>query len=411
MSPKSQATFLLAWAVASLLGAAPARAEPPPPDWNFSWWPKLELENREETLALRLGGRLLLDGGFVRYDEGLVNRTSPPGWNTEGLIRQARIYLLARAWDFDLKAEVDFAPDDPSLTDVYLGWRGPRYIGTVRFGHQKQPFSLEEQTSRRYLVFMERSLASALDPSVRDLGLSVRNTAFDERLQWAIGGFRDTKSTGYEFGELPSWSVSTRVSGLPVWRNDGSHLLHLGLSYQHDFRERGSFSIARSPESSLADDLLDTGPILGVGGIDRIAGEFAWLRGPFEVQGEASYEYLHRDAGAGNLSFGGAYLLASWFATGEHRAYSKKAGVFSQVVPLRNFDPRGGGWGAFQLGARVSYADLDDRDVRGGRETNLTFAANWFLDTHLRLSFNYIHGWVIGQGDVDILQGRFQLLY
>ena len=81
------------------------------------------------------------------------------------------------------------------------------------------------------------------------------------------------------------------------------------------------------------------------------------------------------------------------------------------MVPLESFAPWKGRWGAVQLGARFSHLDLDDKDVRGGIENNVGLAVNWFLFAQLRLSANWIYGHVNGQGDVHVLQGRFQIEY
>ena len=51
---------------------------------------------------------------------------------------------------------------------------------------------------------------------------------------------------------------------------------------------------------------------------------------------------------------------------------------------------KGGGWGAFELAFRASYADLTDKDIIGGRESNLSFGVNWYLTEKIRLMANMI---------------------
>jgi phosphate-selective porin OprO/OprP len=388
----------------------PCSAEPPPPEWKLAWWPKLELSRSDGQHRLRFGGRVLLDGALIRYDRDLSRRSSPAGWSDDGELRQGRIYVRGSFFRaLELKTEVDFAPAEISLTDAYVGWRRLGPLGTARFGHQKVPFSIEQQTSRLHLLFMERSLANALDPSVRDLGLTLRDTALGERLRWAVGGFRSTEADGRQLSPDSNWVASAHVTGLPLWADDGRRLLHLGVSYAHGFRGGDTLSVKQRPESNLADALVSTGTIAGVDAVDAVGAELAWVHGPFSVQAEWSHLFVER--GGGDLDFPGFYVHASWFVTGEHRAYSREEARFAQVAVRKGFDPRRGGWGALQLAARVSYVDLDDRDVRGGRQTDTTLGVNWWPFPFLRLTVNWVHGWVHGEGDVDVVQARFQLAY
>ena len=68
------------------------------------------------------------------------------------------------------------------------------------------------------------------------------------------------------------------------------------------------------------------------------------------------------------------------------------------MKPHREFDPWGsGGWGAFEVAARVSRIDLDDEvddfvgGVRGGVSNNVSLALNWYFNPYVRLSLNYVH--------------------
>ena len=47
------------------------------------------------------------------------------------------------------------------------------------------------------------------------------------------------------------------------------------------------------------------------------------------------------------------------------------------------------GRGAWQVGARYSYVDLNDKRVHGGQENEFTAGLNWFLNPNLKFQFNY----------------------
>ena len=342
--------------------------------WSAEWWPQLRIERQDGEHWVRFGGRLLLDGALIHYGEGL--RLAPEfGWTDAGKMRQGRIFVLGLFFRrVEFKTEVDFAPEEITLTDAYLGLRGLGPLGTARFGNHKQPFSFEKQMSRKYLVFMERSLSEGLQPDLRDVGFSLRSAVLGERLRWVIAGFRDTEATSRSFVRPANWSLAARATGLPLWEDEGRRLVHLGASYNHQFRDDPTFRVSWPPESFVAARLVDTGTIEGVENIDRVGLDAVWVHGPVSLQAEWDHAFLDRKAGRGDLDFWGVYVQASWFATGEHRRYQRGSGVFGPVIPLEDFAPWKGRWGAVQLGARFSHLDLDDKDIRGGIENNVGLA-------------------------------------
>ena len=119
--------------------------------------------------------------------------------------------------------------------------------------------------------------------------------------------------------------------------------------------------------------------------------------------------------GCTDASLWGAYGQVAWFVTGEHRKYSPKYGNFGRTQLKSTFDPAEGTWGAFELAARVSYLDLNDQGIRGGRLFDVTGGANWYLWPNVRVMANYIQSILRdrgtatpGAGDGDIFEMRFQ---
>ena len=88
------------------------------------------------------------------------------------------------------------------------------------------------------------------------------------------------------------------------------------------------------------------------------------------------------------LDFEGAYIYASWFITGESRNYKAKSGKFTRTKPLNAvYD---GGIGAWEVAARFSTLDLNDQEIKGGEEDNVTLGVNWYLNPQVRFMANYI---------------------
>jgi phosphate-selective porin OprO/OprP len=90
--------------------------------------------------------------------------------------------------------------------------------------------------------------------------------------------------------------------------------------------------------------------------------------------------------------------------TGESFTYSH--GKFTRLRPQ---NPRG----AWEVAARYSYLDLDDKGVTGGKERNITIGLNWYAPGgQLRLMSNLIFvstGEVADDKDPTIFQLRAQL--
>jgi phosphate-selective porin OprO/OprP len=49
------------------------------------------------------------------------------------------------------------------------------------------------------------------------------------------------------------------------------------------------------------------------------------------------------------------------------------------------------GPGAWQAACRLSQVDLDDGSIAGGNLIDVTLGLNWYLNTYLRVTTNYIH--------------------
>ncbi|MBW2616272.1 MAG: porin, partial [Deltaproteobacteria bacterium] len=325
--------------------------------------------------------------------------------------------------NYGFKFEVDFARwPDILYKDVYIDVKNIPYVGTIRVGHQFEPFSLEEETSTKFITFMERSLPTlAFDPR-RNTGLLLFNAPLNKRFWWGAGAFKPVKDDApFDFSGPSDWNVSGRIAGLP-WFEDETKLLFLGLSYIHKFRSdstekdrRLEFSVR--PEANLAEALVNTDRLISDGS-DIINPELALVFGPFSLQGEYYYASVDRDTG-GNLDFSGFYVFASYFITGESRAYIASEASFGRVKPKNNFDLKSGsGLGAWEVALRYSCIDLNDGDIQGGEEENFTAGLNWYLNPNVRFMFNYIFAHVedsnagtqfLRAGNTNIFQMRFQI--
>ena len=91
----------------------------------------------------------------------------------------------------------------------------------------------------------------------------------------------------------------------------------------------------------------------------------------------------------GTLAYQGFYAQGMYFLTGEHRDWDPNIGAFKRVVPLNNFSPAHGTWGAVEVGGRYTYLNLDDKGINGGRLNNVTLGTTWYWNANMRFQCNY----------------------
>jgi len=74
----------------------------------------------------------------------------------------------------------------------------------------------------------------------------LQNHAFDKRMTWAIGGFRETDDVGKGFDSNSQYNLTMRVTGTPWYAEQGRKLVHLGLSYSHKFATMTKSALGRA---------------------------------------------------------------------------------------------------------------------------------------------------------------------
>jgi len=384
-----------------LLVAAPiAHADE---DWSISWKKGLRFDRNDGEMGIKLGGRIQEDFAVLLPSSKLQD-VVPGGHGFATEFRRIRITLSGYfAKNVIFKTQYDFASkeddtDTPGFKDAYIGAKNLPYLGTLLVGHMKEPLSLEMMESSNGLTFMERALPYAF-VSDRNTGIRANNTALDQHLTWQFGVFVPTGDKGFNSVESDQVHFTGRVTGTPLFENEGARMIHLGLAgtYQYgnnvieDFKER--------PESNLAKAYLDTGDF------ERderstVGLEAAWVHDSFSLQSEYMGTYLN------STYLQGAYLEASYYLTGEHRVYNRKMGTFTNRV-----HPHDKKWGAWQIASRVSYINLNGNDIRGGKELNFTAGINWYYRKNLKVAFNYVHGNVNNGDTINIAQMRTQIIF
>ena len=92
------------------------------------------------------------------------------------------------------------------------------------------------------------------------------------------------------------------------------------------------------------------------------------------------------------------------------RVNRTSTGAFDRIRPLHNYGKEGG-TGAWELAARLSYLNLNDDGVEGGRLRDLTLGVNWYLNPSVRTMWNYILADPSEGGDLNAFLWRLQVAF
>ena len=287
----------------------------------------------------------------------------------------------------------------------------PRF--KVRFGRMLVPYSYDWYDHlEQYFITPERSLFPLNFGLSRSAGLLAHGRLFQDRLQYAVGGF-----DGHLVGVADNNATRDAVSYLnfkpfanserfPMLRN-----LNLGVSGylgqqvrpQHPLPLRTSLQSSENDEAAQQATsvfLVYNEDAYLLGGHNALAAHIAWYVGglSFEAEWQGGRDHY---AKAGpfhpvSVPVNGSHISASYFVTGE-RVVDR-----SRVDPLRPFDPIHNAWGpgAFEPFARYSNLTLGDTVFKAGladaniwtRSIGMTdIGLNWYLTSYIKIYFDWQH--------------------
>lgn len=372
------------------------------------WRDGLYFDTADGAFSVRVRGRVDNDWGWVTADPQVTEAPGGIGTLDDGVIfRRARLGVQGTIYEvFYYTAEYDFGEGvNTRFADVFMGVNQLPYIGSFQAGHYKEPFSLEQLTSARFITFIERSILDDAFVPARNTGMSIQNAVLDERVTYAVGLFRPTNDvggvvTGAGDGE---YALTARVTALPWYEHDGRCLLHLGIAGSHRDLDDGQIRFRTRPyRMPTVRNFLDTGTVFGENE-DLLGLEAALVLGPLSIQSEYMHAWVDsavvNQVPLGEIGFDGFYIYVSYFLTGENRVYRKPEGVFDRVRPFENFWlVRTGeegclghclGLGAWEITARYAHLNLRDTGIDRGQLNQWTIGLTWYWNPNMKVLWNY----------------------
>ncbi len=394
-------------------------------DGNFTWSPNGRIQVASQY-------------NFVNDPADSVTGSDRPFELNSGMnIRRARMGMegtFYKIWDY--KFEFDFSRGNGSvasgITDAFVRLNVDNAL-SFKIGSFKEPFSLEEAASNRYLTFIERHMSVnsfADNPNTYKTGIGA-NYAVP---RWQTGiAFQTEPVGGWSYASSSAnsnvttlsngnqnrnngsgdmgWGGLARVTGR-IWMEGDHKWLHIGASggrtnVNTQYAADGSVANGGMQFFTFPGTNVDRSNILFTGNLssgsagqsgtrridsyDRMGAETQLVYGPASLQGE----YLRTNINGLGYNNGehltGAYVFGSLFLTGESKTYHVRNGAANRIKPITPFQWSGPGWGALELATGWDYINMSSGAVNGGSMEMLRLGVNWYPHSNVKLQSNIQH--------------------
>jgi len=348
----------------------------------WTWKDGPRCSSADGAFEVLLGGRLQFDSQWVTSDD------YPADTEDASFFRRVRLEVAGHCYtNCIFKVQVDFASGTVTLKDVYVGLRniGATKWGTFKAGHFFEPFGLEDQSSTKYLTFLERAAPTDAFGPGRNDGLGLE-TVWQKRYLVAVGVFHEANDQGVAAGDS-NYALTLRAAGLFLEDEETHRFLHAGFSFSYRSPSGGTVRSRARPDLGMGTRFVDTGDF-AANHVMLFGAELAARYRSFFLAFEFYWNDV-TDAPGVEPTFYGYYVEVGYFLTGEVRGY--KGFLWGRTKPNQNFfDGTGTSWGAWEIAFRYDYVDLSDSGLQGGRQACYTFGLNWYWNPNTRVMFNVI---------------------
>jgi phosphate-selective porin OprO/OprP len=416
----------------------------------------LHFESKDGNFSMSWNGRLqaasqynfindVADNSSYLNSAGTATASLPNEFNSGMNIRRARLGAEGTFMKIlDYKFEYDFSRGNGTvasgITDAFVRLNQSNAM-SYKLGSFKEPFSLEEAASNRYLTFIERHMsvnAFVDNPNTYKTGIGANYAIPRWQTGWAFmtepvgawsaastsvnsgssGNGNGNQSRNNGSGDM-GWEGIARISGRP-WMIDDTRFVHVGVSGGHtdvnnQYKSDGTFQGAGGtgggggmaffafPGTNVdRTNMLNTGNLtygnagsatqVRIDSYDRYAAEIWLNHGPWSVQGE----YLRTNINGLGYNTGehltGAYGFVSYFLTGESKAYHVRNGAANRLRPRQAFGlGKNSGWGAWEVAAGYDYIDMNNGIIRGGKADMARMGLNWYPHSNVKWQANIQH--------------------
>ena len=345
---------------------------------------------------------------FAQDDDSKEQVTINPGfkWRDFRFVANGR-FKLKRPTTWQIGVMWDGVSEEWFIRQTGIMVAVPEIWGNIFIGRAKEGFSLSKVIQGYQIVSVERMhYTDATIPILAD-GIKWLGYVPDKHFFWNLGAFTDWLSEGQSFSSY-DYQFAARFGWSPMESDSAGKLTHIALNLRTGQVNNGELQLRARPESNVAPYFIDTGKFPAQS--TNMAGFEAFYRPGNWMFGTEYYWQFVNSPETGDPMFHGGEVFASWFFTGETRAYNTSGGYFKGISPRRTLFE--GGPGALEAVVRLSYSDFNNAGVQGGEFWRITPQVSWYLSDYSRIELIYGYG-MLDRFDVtgatQIFQTRYQI--
>lgn len=367
-------------------------------DLNGKFRDAFSFESKDRQFLLNVGGRLQSDFRHFNNTDLAANTFD---------IRRAYITFTGKIHQditFEVTGDVSNVSNNNLIDQAFINYQLTQGL-QIRTGQFRMPFSLEEQTSSRFIDFLERSMMNRLVPG-KERGFMVHGSpvkGFVYAVAISNGAGKGTNDT---VAPADGKDIITRVGfNAAEYFDITDKVLHVGVAgSKGSIPSTSAISLSTEPRGIT---WFNTQPFSS-SSVDRTrtAIETALAHRNVKFQAELSnFEYEGIIANQqSEKTIKGGYVEGMWLVTGEWYPESFRNGTFGRIKPSKNFVYGGEGTGYVELGLRYSFINADDFSKNTASQTTgtptlitsatgahaITLGMNWGLNPNTRVMVNLV---------------------
>ena len=340
--------------------------------------------------------------GYVQGVGRFYTSQEPAGTPSTFVMRRVRpIFDGTVAKYYDFRIMPDFGNGNATLYDAWVNVHYWEQL-QLKIGKFKEPLGIERLQEDKWLFLVERGLPSDLMAD-RDIGAQAFGTLFDSRVDWQAGVFNgvpDNTATVDADANSPK-DFAGRLLLHPFRHTQLTLLDGLGVGIAGTYgSERGS-AIATFKSTFQNVFFTYNSTVSAAGSRYRFSPQMNYYYGPlgfFSEFAQNGQELVNKPTTKGSHTTYTTLTNSAWQVAGSYVLTGENAS-YGGVTPREDFTPTdGGGWGAWELAARVGELDLDHKayalkfaDPAKSARTDFewSFGLNWYLNRNVKFVLNY----------------------